>query len=799
MDELMYNERQKPELVDFDVCTELPPKVNSECDIFHRLGDRNDEWIMTSSMPELEVTMAMMFFMSHIVHFFLKYIGFPRIANQIISGIILTFILVDYSNGKTRVDNLFTRTGQEVLGTIYCFGYQLFLFMTAVKMDMGTIVRAGKKAIIIGVAAPLLPFFFGLRFTTTLQKQLTETESNRLKVMALGQSLICFPVISSIITELNILNTEFGRLALSASMVGDVVSISLGIFVNLGIAYLQGGAKRTAIDLLSFSLYVMVVVFVIRPLMFRMIKSTPEGRPVKNVYVYTIVLLALISSLLSNMFGQFILLGPYILGMAVPEGPPLGSTVVDKLDCFVSGVFLPLMVTTTGMRVDFKKIKYNAMMKSTIVIAIVTYIVKFVACLLPCLYFRMPSMDSFALALIMTSEGIVELALYSSLRDDNGLDDQSYAVMLLIILALSILVPIVVKYLYDPSRKYAGYQKRNIMHLKPNSELRVLACINRPDNVPAMINLLDYSCPTKENPITVYVLHLIELIGRASPIFISHQIQKKTISNVSYSENVILSFSRFERDNWGTVNVNAFTAISPPKLMYDDICTMALNRLTSLIILPFHRKWSIDGSVEVDDNMVRTLNSSVLERAPCSVGILVSRGNSQRRGNANALPNSDVYVHSVCTIFMGGKDDREALVFAKRMAKDPSISLTVIQFIPPKELPENPNLKWEKMLDAEVLKDVRYSNSSVAGEAGFVGYTEEVVKDGSETALIVRSLVDDYDLIITGRRYGVESPQTSGLMEWSEFPELGAIGDLLVSTDVYGRASVLVVQQQVID
>lgn len=330
------------------------------------------------------------------------------------------------------------------------------------------------------------------------------------------------------------------------------------------------------------------------------------------------------------------------------------------------------------------------------------------------------------------------------------------------------------------------------MNLKPNAELRVLACINRPDNVPEMINLLDYSCPTKENPMTVYVLHLIELIGRASPIFISHQIQKKTISNVSYSENVILSFSRFERENWGAITVNAFTAISPPKLMYDDICTMALNRLTSLIVLPFHRKWSMDGSLEVDDTMVRTLNSSVLERAPCSVAILVNRGNSRRRGNANGVPN----VRSVCMIFMGGKDDREALVYAKRMAKDPSISLTVIQFSPPKDLPEDPNSKWDRMLDAEVLKDIRYSNLSVVPQEG---YTEEVVKDGSEMALMVTSLVDDYDLIITGRRYGVESPQTSGLMEWSEFPELGVIGDLLVSTDIYGRASVLVVQQQVID
>lgn len=157
------------------------------------------------------------------------------------------------------------------------------------------------------------------------------------------------------------------------------------------------------------------------------------------------------------------------------------------------------------------------------------------------------------------------------------------------------------------------------MHLKPNTELRVLACIHRPDDIPAVIDLLvlDASCATKENPIGVYVLHLIELIGRASPIFISNQVQKKSLSDISYSHNVILSFSWFSNNNRGTVKVNFFTAVSPYKLMHEDICTLALDKLTSLVILPFHRKWSMDGNVELEDNMVRALNSS------CSRGLHV--------------------------------------------------------------------------------------------------------------------------------------------------------------------------------
>ncbi|GMJ00812.1 cation/H+ exchanger 4 [Hibiscus trionum] len=95
-------------------------------------------------------------------------------------------------------------------------------------------------------------------------------------------------------------------------------------------------------------------------------------------------------------------------------------------------------------------------------------------------------------------------------------------------------------------------------------------------------------------------------------------------------------------------------------------------------------------------------------------------------------------------------------------------------------------LDWDTMLDAEVLKDIRQNDVSNGGN---ITYIEQVSKHGPQTAKIIRSLVGDYDLIIVGRRYGVNSLQTTGLSEWSEFPEL----------DLDCRAIVLVVQQHYVD
>lgn len=343
---------------------------------------------------------------------------------------------------------------------------------------------------------------------------------------------------------------------------------------------------------------------------------------------------------------------------------------------------------------------------------------------------------------------------------------------------IAIFVQIMVRWLYDPSRKYAGYQRRNLMN--SNKKLPMLFCIHNMDNTAAILRLLEKSNPTRDFPIVANVLHLIELRGRSSSIFISHQVQTKAVTDVSYSENVILAFQGYERNNYGAVTIQAFTAISPRKLMHEDICTLALDVLASIIILPFHRKWAVDGSIEVEDHGLRSLNSSVLERAPCSVGILVDRGQLRRSNSVRASEK----VYCVAVLYLGGNDDQEALAFGKRMGISGSISLTVIRLICKADVDE--------VIDLDVVGDWRHSRSDWEN----VKYIEHEVNETTETALLVRSLVDDYDLIITGRRNNTHSPVTTGLEEWSEIPELGVIGDMLASKDLKTWASVIVIQQQ---
>jgi hypothetical protein len=96
------------------------------------------------------------------------------------------------------------------------------------------------------------------------------------------------------------------------------------------------------------------------------------------------------------------------------------------------------------------------------------------------------------------------------------LDDESFAVMVLVSVAMTTLVTPVVTSVYRPSRRLVGYKRRNLQRIRHDSELRMLACVHTTRNVPSVLSLLELSNPNKRSPIFIYALHLVELTGRAS-------------------------------------------------------------------------------------------------------------------------------------------------------------------------------------------------------------------------------------------------------------------------------------------
>lgn len=355
--------------------------------------------------------------------------------------------------------------------------------------------------------------------------------------------------------------------------------------------------------------------------------------------------------------------------------------------------------------------------------------------------------------------------------------DQNYANLVIASALHALLFTCFTRMVYDPSRRYIAYKRRTIQHSNENNlELKVLVCIHQQYNMPSIISVIEDSHPTKAAPIQVYAMNLKQSVKGTVPLLIPHQLNTSKNSDKKIEINRITNaFFKVEKVNEGLHLIQCFTSYAPTSTLHDAVCSMALEKTTTLIIIPF---------LHSDDASVRIVDRNILQRAPCSVGLIFDNGKLAR----SVLPSQAL--KRVCVVFIGGPDDRETLAFGNRMAMNPNIKFTLIRLI------------TEHQSDADLMEQRRDTNminefmAKTKDSTNEVKYAEHTITEGSETAVLLKSSSQDFELMLVGRRHDPESPILSGLSEWREIEELGVVGDMLASTDFGCRALILVIQQQ---
>lgn len=365
------------------------------------------------------------------------------------------------------------------------------------------------------------------------------------------------------------------------------------------------------------------------------------------------------------------------------------------------------------------------------------------------------------------------------------LNEECFAIMIISVVVVTGVISPLVKALYDPSRRFIAYKRRTIQHSKRDEELCILACVHSLDNVKTIFSLLNAINPTKDTRMNLFVLHLVKLIGRSSSLLVAHRPRGKTSLNPTQSEQIFNSFRKFEERSDGAITVQCFKGVSPYATMHNDVCSLALERRTCLVVIPFHHQ-RIKGERIEAPYALRSLNKNVLDKAPCSVAILVDRANPKKHYSAMVEPSS----YHVAVLFFGGADDREAVALAGRMSENRNVNLILMRFSSQNDIVGGTDRS--KMLDADTLSEFRLS--TLHNEQ--VSYQEEVVTDVASVLALTRPMENTCDLVVVGRSHG-ESELMSELNKYSEYRELGTVGEALVTTYSQGsKASVLAVQQQ---
>ncbi|XP_020570829.1 cation/H(+) antiporter 15-like [Phalaenopsis equestris] len=713
---------------------------------------------------------------------------------------------------------LFSDREMMISHTLSAAGIMLYCFLVSVKMDPAIVAQSGRRTVIIGLCNSILPMILMILTAIPLRSHIPSAiaQSNFIIFLVAPLSITNFPVIADALTELQLLNTELGRLALSASLINTSVGWLLFIFMSQD----RGGLDKAFKMVFSMLILVLLIVFPFRRWMLWIVRRTPKGQRVGEFQVFAVLMCMLGVAVLSEMIGATNINGVVALGLVIPEGTPLGAALVETIELVSNEIMLPLFYANAGRYVSLAALVHWRSWMVLMCLLGLVYVAKFVWTFVPAVYFcKVPARQAFILGLIFNIRGLVNLITYYKYRVQSLLEDESFSIVIFSYLLVTVIVTPTVQKLYQPLPERRHSNRRTIQHLKPNSQLRLLACVQNDDPIPCIINLLESSSPASPPapaPLLACVLHLDEQPGRADSILIAHS-NSKGFLNPKNMDRLHNAFTHYEKSKDGLIEVRPYTSISPSHNMCQEICALAAQENVALVIVPVTRRSKIyggSGHVEdyalrsaipkilaqvymepkaekllphghVEDYALRSAIPKILAQAPCSVGLLVHQGLQEPLFNSPSK-----FQQHIGVLFWSGPDSREALAYASQMARHSGVNLTVTRFFAASEEVQN---KTQALLDDEVMAVFQLEN---AGNER-VTVQEIVVEDMEHAICVIREVgCGGYDFVVVGLRFGWRSPVLERLEEWCENPELGVIGDVMASLEFDRCFSVLVVQQK---
>ncbi|KDP44696.1 hypothetical protein JCGZ_01196 [Jatropha curcas] len=507
----------------------------------------------------------------------------PKFVSYILSGIILGPSVL--GRNKTYMETIFPAKEMGVLNTFALFSSVLYVFIMAIKIDTTMLLKTANAAWTIGLSTYIVPFGMILFFHSLIKDQVSGCVGE-IPPLILSSALsnTFFSVIAHVMEQLNLLTTELGQLALACGVIME--SVGHILLLTMTILTTKDGFSSILSVVLAYA-PVFITLYILRPLMLVIIKRTPPGKPVKEKYVMLVFILLFVMVLIANSVWGFFLPMAFLMGLIIPEGPPLGSAIVEKLGLILKQLFLPLFFVQIGFLTDVSSIKNVKAAGIFILLIGCNYLLKFLVALFVSLYFNIRFKNAILLGIILNFKGIMDLIVYKGWKITLNFGTDCFTVMVLLNVTFIAFFSPLIHYFYDPKVRLFQSDSsmkflRTLHSIPQDVELRILTCIHNEDNVHGIINLLEASsCKSSNSSTCAYVVNVDDIVGRTAPLLTRYTSHKMRLKDNNSDHHIFRAFRNYSKNSNGFVSIIPFTMVAPYKGPDDREALALATRMSS--------------------------------------------------------------------------------------------------------------------------------------------------------------------------------------------------------------------------
>ena len=342
----------------------------------------------------------------------------------------------------------------EFLTQLAEIGVILLMFFAGLETDITELKKSGKASLIIAVLGILVPllggFLVSLYFNREGLMSFADNSNVFLQNIFIGTILTATSVSITVETlkEMGKLNSKVGNTILGAAIIDDILGIiALTIVISCADPNVHIGEVLMKIVLFFIFAVIASVIF------YKIFKYwLDRDSKHKRRYVIAVFAFCLFLAYISETyFGVADITGAFIAGLTV-SSINKKYYIEDKLDTVSYAFLSPIFFASIGLKVVLPKMSMVVILFA-LCLTVVAVISKIIGCGLGCKIFKYTNRESLQVGIGMVSRGEVALIVANKGFNANLINSTVLAPVLIVVIATTILSPILLKMSYTYKSK----------------------------------------------------------------------------------------------------------------------------------------------------------------------------------------------------------------------------------------------------------------------------------------------------------------------------------------------------------
>ena len=575
---------------------------------------------LTSAIQAFFLAVIVVMLFSRLLGSLMPRISQPRVMGEVLAGILLGPTLLGAISPQLEAA-LFPSDIVPYIGIAANLGLIFYMFLVGLEIDL-TQTRAGiSRALAVSNAGVALPMVAGMLVAIPVYGLVAPqiNFAGFALFMGVSMSITAFPVLARIIVERRMVKRPLGALALAAAAIDDVTAwLLVALATSIAVAGSSSGAVPRTIALTI--VFCLLMWRLGRPLLSRAAVAYDELGGVPAGWITLIFAGVLLSAYATESIGIALIFGAFVMGLSMPRHAGLTEDVTRRVEDFVVVLLLPLFFAFTGLRTNVLELGRPELVALTAALCVVAVGCKFGGTTLAARITGLSWRESSVLGTLMNTRGLTELIVLNLAVDKGVISSALFSALVLMALLTTFMTGPLLR-LLDPRGEFSASPEQELETARAKgaaeAELPVpeRSILLAPQSAAAVRQLCSLAEPLarSEPPRELILARFME-----PPPGVSARGGLQTESRLLGEAATEIYAVREALLGQGVpTRAAVFSSVEPGR----DLVRLCERAAVDLLLLDGRRPLFGAG-------VPRGKVGTVLERAPCDVGVLVTREDS---------------------------------------------------------------------------------------------------------------------------------------------------------------------------